>query len=229
MSPCAVGKDERVAGSSWPGKALAKVLDTSNQAEDRTKGRVAGPGMANGLVADAVLLGRERERREHGGEEIGVWARQHVKFAGPNPQAHILKAKQVVALLTRKPRVFARSQQEIEADDKAIRGAERKGGAVGLCEADGDMHQLQGKGVDACGRGVSLFPCAQEGGEAKVKGSELVQTRVRGPQPGKRLPHTSQGVFHGARSDGATAGGKSAGAVSLGEELQNRDAIPGAI
>ncbi len=37
----------------------------------------------------------------------------------------------------------------------------------------------------------AFFQGAEESGEAKIECAEVIQTRVRGPQPGKRLPHTS--------------------------------------
>ncbi|KAI2511376.1 hypothetical protein MHU86_2987 [Fragilaria crotonensis] len=55
---------ERIEVGSRSRLALAEVLDTSNQAKDKTKGRVARPGVANGLPAHSVLLGCERESGE---------------------------------------------------------------------------------------------------------------------------------------------------------------------
>ena len=52
-----------------------------------------------------------------------------------------------------------------------------------------------------------------------------VQARVRGPHPGIRLAHRSDGVFHRASSDGVTAGRDSTGPDALGKELEEGNGI----
>ena len=52
-----------------------------------------------------------------------------------------------------------------------------------------------------------------------------VQSRVNGPQPGVRLAHGADGIFHRARSHGPTAGRDAAIADPLCKELEKRDGV----
>ena len=72
-------------------------------------------------------------------------------------------------------------------------------------------------------------PCLQQGLEPIVHIAEAVQAGVRGPHPGKRLRDMAQGVFHGASAHGVTAGGDATSAVTVREELEDRDGITGEV
>jgi hypothetical protein len=116
---------------------------------------------------------------------------KHIEFASTNPEAHVLQAEKVIALVPWSTQVFARAKQKVETHHQTVSGAERQSGANFASQADRHMNELQRQWFDAGGGGVGLFPSIEKGREAKVDVAKLVQARVRGPQPGKRLPHTS--------------------------------------
>ena len=74
---------------------------------------------------------------------------------------------------------------------------------------------------------VMTLPGAKQGSEPKVNVAMGVQTRVRGPQCGIRLPNASYGVLHCPSADREVAGRQFAGPVALCEELENRYWVAG--
>ena len=92
---------------------------------------------------------------------------------------------------------------------------------MGLAQ-DGKRERL-----DSLGRGIGSLPGAEKGLETKVEGAKGIHARVHGPQPGERLRHVTEGVFHCARSDGPSTGSEAACAILLGEKEKDWDRVGG--
>ena len=59
--------------------------------------------------------------------------------------------------------------------------------------------------------------------QIEVAGAD--ESRIGGPQPGHRLANVTERLLHGARADAERAFRESAIAVSLGEDLEERDGV----
>ena len=86
-------------------------------------------------------------------------------------------------------------------------------------QLSGTTNDVYGERLDTRGRGVGFFLGLVEGGQANIHDAKRVQARVRGPQPGERLPHTSYGVLHRPRADWSAAGVERARSVAVSKEL----------
>jgi hypothetical protein len=74
----------------------AQREETRNEAGHRTKERVAGPGMTDGLTADTILLGGESEGHKGDGMQFVRGPQERVDAAIANPALDVLNAKKVI-------------------------------------------------------------------------------------------------------------------------------------
>lgn len=176
--------------------------------------------MTNGFPSDAIFLRCEHESAKGCRVQVGKGAVRKGELAATNPQANILKAKEIIGGRAGAASIFARTEEKIKGNSEAIRCSQRHRSGSCMREAHGPPHNAQGQWFNASGRCVCLSPGLVEGGQSKINNTKLIQARVRGPHPGKRLAHTAYGVLHRPSANESPAGGKAAVPVTVGKELQ---------
>jgi hypothetical protein len=121
--------------------------------------------------------------------------------------------------------VFAGPEKEEEAkpgqvtDGKAMGGGGSSGNGVDVVE------ELDGNRFDADGSWVAVAPCFVKGGKAGVEDTKAVETGVRLPQAGERLCNVKDGIANCVSADRVATFGDGAGAVAVGEDLENLDFV----
>ena len=159
VGPGTIDKDGIEGGGRAWRRLMAEVEHACDEAEDGAERRVARTRVSNSFSTDAVLLRRECQCGKRGGQQFRERASENVEFPHANPKAHILEAEEIIAGVAGCARVFAGPQKEVEPDYQAVGRTERDCSSRRARDANGSVHELQGKRLDPGRWGIRLFPC----------------------------------------------------------------------
>lgn len=206
------------------GVVVPVVEDAPNGCGDGATEAVGAAAMGQHFVLVGVLLGGECIGDGGRGLDFGNGCREEVDACVIDEKGDIADAKG--GTIRACAGVFAGTEEEIETNDDHICHRLSTGVGVGTIGVFQDM-QEDGNGhwFYTGGRGVNFGERAELPLDAKVSGAGGIFANVFGPHAGELLAHRAQGVLHCARSDGFTAGGHSAIAIALGEDLEERDGV----
>lgn len=118
--------------------------------------------MADAFITDAIFLLGKGQGHEGCCLEVGGRTSQVVESSRADPKLNVLEAKHVGSPTSGTAQVFAGTEEEKEAGDKAGSRGLRQGGAFALGHGPHLRDNRQGQWFDAVGRGIQLVPGLEE-------------------------------------------------------------------
>ena len=202
----------------------AEVEDATGNGSGGAAQGGAAAAVADDFAADAAFLAGERERGGGGREQVGIGGGEQDDPMRTDEELDVAQGER--SSVGGAAGVLAGAEEVEEGDDGHI-GNGLEGGIVGLrgSDAEGVVDEANRDGFYPIRWGVGLGVRAELALEAEVECADGGFAEVPGPHAGERLADRAKGVLHCARANGPAAGGKAAGAVAFGEDLEDRDGV----
>jgi hypothetical protein len=150
--------------------------DAPGNGSDGAEERIPTGTMADFLAAVGILLIRECEDAEGGGEQVIVACRGEGELMGATPELELVGVERVRSILTRGGAVLAWSHQKVVGDDDQVGDCLARFGRVGVVTGGlGKVAKdLDRDGGDTSWRGVDLRIVPQLVLETKIDGPVTV-------------------------------------------------------